>query len=153
MAETGKPIEIHAGFRFAVSIKGVNVAAFTECTLPALEVETFELKEGGQNEYSHKLPVRVKSGSITLRRGLTKGSELLKWYEQVARGDLKEIQRDVSIIMFDSQLRTVTTWNFYNAYPVKWKGPTLKSDQAALAIEEVELAYHGFDIDKAREGH
>ncbi len=146
MAKTGQPIEIHAAFRFAVSIDKINVAAFGECTLPNLEVETFEIKEGGLNEYTHKLPVRVKSGSLTLRHGLTKDGQLLKWYLQVLQGEIAEAKRDVSIVMYDSMFNDVATWNFQQAYPVKWKGPTLKTDQPALAIEELELAYHGFSV-------
>jgi phage tail-like protein len=156
MPETGKPIEIHASFRFTVKIGNENLAAFSECTLPNVEVETFEVKEGGLNDYTHKLPVRVKTGTVTLRYGVTADDRLLKWYIRLMEGldgdDKKftELSRPVTVVMYNSQFNDVATWNFDRAYPVKWKGPTLKTEQGVLAIEELELAYHGFSIESQR---
>ena len=152
MPETGKAIEIHASFRFTVTISDEIVAAFGECSLPNLEIETLEVKEGGQNEYSHRLPVRVKQGTLTLRYGLTRSDKLLKWYVRLLHGldgddkNFKDLIKQVSVTMYDSELKPVALWNFEKAYPVKWKGPTLKTDQQALAIEELEFAFHGFSV-------
>ncbi len=149
MPRTGEPVEIHASFRFTVEIEGVTCAAFTECTLPNLEVETTEIKEGGQNEYSHRLPGRVKTGNVTLRHGITKGTELLTWYLEVLKGQVKKATHKVTVVMYDSTLEPVVRWEFEDAYPVKWTGPTLKADQAALAIEALELVHHGFSVNGA----
>ena len=147
MPAVGKPVEIHATFRFRVSIDGENHAAFTECTLPSLDVETTEIKEGGQNEYSHQLPVRVKAGPVKLRRGLTKDSKLLEWYMDVLQGNRAKMYRTVTVTMLDSMENTVATWTFNRAYPTKWVGPTLKAGDKAIAIEELELAHHGIDVE------
>ena len=37
-------------------------------------------------------------------------------------------------------------WDYTKAYPVKWNGPQLKSDDTANAIESLELAYEGMKI-------
>jgi len=147
MPRVGSQAEIHASFRFTVSIDGIVYAAFTECTLPSLQVETQDINEGGRHEYVHRLPVRVKAGSVTLRRGITKNDEMWKWYKQVLEGKIKDATRTVTIIMYDSTLRPVSTWTFKGAYPVKWGGPTLKSGDQALAIEELEIAHHGFEME------
>lgn len=147
MPRTGEPVEIHASFRFTVEIDGINEAAFTECALPSLQVETEEIKEGGLNEFTHKLPTRVKTGTVTLRHGITRGAELLNWYLQVLQGQVTDATRQVSVVMYDSMLAPVVRWNFQNAYPVKWEGPTLKTDQQALAIEVLELTHHGFTVE------
>lgn len=154
MARTGEPIEIHSAFRFTVEIDGIAYAAFTECTLPNLEVETLEVKEGGHNEYTHKLPMRVKTGNITLRHGITKGVDLLKWYLQILQGQISDATRQVSVVMYghlaaEQKIGPVVRWNFEKAYPVRWTGPTLKTDDAALAIEVLELAHHGFTVQVA----
>jgi phage tail-like protein len=146
MAQVGQPIEVHTSFFFGIVIDGVNVAAFTECTLPSLQIETFEIKEGGQNAYAHKLPVRVNAGSITLRHGLTKNGELLNWYMQVLRGEIKAATRDISVVMYSFDRKPLMTWVFRNAYPIKWGGPSLKSGDNAVAIEEIELVHHGFEL-------
>lgn len=141
-----KPVEVHASFRFTVNIDGVNQAAFTECKLPALQVETEDIMEGGQNEYIHRLPKRVKAGSITLRHGITKDGALLEWYLQVLSGDIKKATRTVTVVMYDSKLDPIARFTFRNAYPIKWSGPTLKTEGKALAIEELELTHHGFEV-------
>jgi|FLYN01.1.fsa_nt_gi phage tail-like protein len=147
MPKAGDQAEIHANFRFTVSIDGMVYAAFTECTLPSLQVETQDINEGGMNQYVHKLPVRVKPGSVTLRRGITKNDELLKWYLQVLQGKIKDATRTVTVVMYDSMLKPIATWTFQRAYPIKWGGPTLKSGDQALAIEELEIAHHGFEVE------
>ncbi|MEZ4661668.1 MAG: phage tail protein [Caldilineaceae bacterium] len=48
--------QTHAAFRFVVEIGQDKVAAFTECTLPVLDWQIEELKEGGQNMFVHQLP-------------------------------------------------------------------------------------------------
>ena len=146
MPKVGEPIEIHANFRFTVRIDQVNQAAFTECTLPSLQVETQDITEGGQNEYVHKLPVRVKAGTITLKHGITKDGALLSWYLQVLEGKISEATRNVEVVMYDSMLKPIATWTFRKAYPIKWSGPNLKAGEQALAIEELELAHHGFEV-------
>lgn len=139
--------ELHSGFRFTVKIDGKDFAAFTDCTLPNLQVETQDINEGGVNEYVHRLPVRVKVGTVTLKHGITKNSELMRWYLQVRDGKIEAATRTVSVVMFDSLLKPVATWTFNRAYPIKWVGPQLKSGDSAAAIEELELAHHGFEVE------
>jgi phage tail-like protein len=146
MPRVGQPIEFHATFRFKVLVDGINLAAFIECNLPSLQVETEDIKEGGQNTYTHRLPVRVNAGTVTLKQGITRNDQLLNWYLQVLRGDIESATRTVSVIILDSIKIPIATWTFYDAYPIKWGGLMLKSSDQAVAIEELELAHHGFEV-------
>ncbi len=147
MPPVGKPIEIHAGFRFVVQVDNINTAAFTECTLPRLQVETEDIKEGGLNAYIHRLPVRVNAGTVTLKHGVTKSDELLNWYLQVLQGQIKNATRNVTLIIFDSTRKVqIAQWAFNQAYPIRWGGPTLRTGDSAVAIEELELAHRGFTV-------
>lgn len=138
--------ETHDSFRFSVVINGVNHATFEEFTMPSFQVETMEIKEGGQNAYVHKLPVRVTVGTATLKHGLTRDLKLLNWYMQVLKGDIASAKRYVSIIMFDVNRVPIVTWGFRDAYPIKWSGPNLKSDNNTVAIEEIEFVHQGFEV-------
>lgn len=140
-------IQVHTTFRFAVQIDGVTEAMFTECTLPALEVEIHQQMEGGLNSAVHQLPGRVKSGKIALKRGITTSSELLKWYMDVAQGKIDKSQRKVSVVMYDSLSEEVLRWNFQGAFPSKWSGPAFASDKSQVAIEALELSYLGLDVE------
>lgn len=135
---------VHSGHRFVVEIDGKRMAAFTECTLPTLEIEVEEHKEGGLNDYVHVLPIRRKSGRVTLKRGLTNSTELLKWYQEILAGQVKSATRSLSVIMLDTKGTEMARWDFLEAIPVKWTGPQLKSDQGAVAIETLELIVHDY---------
>ena len=141
MPQTGQRVETHAALRFSVQIGGINEAIFSECSLPDLEVEVEEQKEGGYNTGVHQLPGPVKGGRMTLKRGVTQSSELLNWYRDVASGNLSEAERQVSVVMYDSTLSEVMRWNFVRAYPAKWSGPAFKSSESTVAIETLELVF------------
>lgn len=139
--------ERFSSFRFTVAVDGINFAAFTEFTLPSLQVETQDLKEGGQNTYVHKLPVRVTTGSATLRHGVANDFSLLNWYMDILKGDIKAATRQVTVTMYDVARAPLMTWTFREAYPIKWSGPSLKTDGSNVGIEELEFVHHGFDLD------
>lgn len=137
---------VHSAHSFVIELDGEKVAAFTECTLPNLEFDFEEIKEGGQNTYIHMLPKQRKSGRVTLARGLDKDAKLLKWYLDMLSGKISPSTKSLSIILFDSMKRQLARWDFEKAIPVKWTGPTLKSDTGAIAIEKIEIAIHGLVI-------
>ena len=135
------------GFRFMVMIEGIYNLVFTEFRLPSLQVDVEKIQEGGQHAYIHQLPVRVNVGTVTLRHGLTRDMSLLNWYLDVMKGDLEKAYRQVTVVLVDSTTIPVVIWNFRKAYPVKWSGPSLKSDSSEIAIEEIEFVYHGFEVE------
>jgi phage tail-like protein len=147
MPDNGDRAAAHAAFRFAVEIEGISEAMFTECTLPPLEVDVHQQKEGGYNAGVHLLPGPVKPGRLTLKRGVAQSGTLLNWYREVANGKVKDATRNVSVVMYDSTLEEVMRWNFERAYPVKWSGPELKAADSGMAIEALELAYAMVTLD------
>lgn len=141
MPQSGQRIEPHATFRFSVQIDGIDEAVFSECSLPDLEVDVEEQKEGGYNTGTHQLPGPVKASRITLKRGVTESNQLLNWYRDVASGNLSEAERQVSVVMYDSTLSEIMRWNFVRAYPAKWSGPAFNTGENAVAIETLELVF------------
>ena len=137
MAEQGLGIQVNPTFRFVVDVEGERQAAFTECALPAIEWEMEELKEGGLNTYTHQLPGRRKSSRVSLKNGLAK-STLLSWYIQAIAKPVA--RKPLTITLLDSLHQPVMVWNIENAYPVKWTGPQLKTDDNTIAIHTLELA-------------
>jgi len=115
--------EAHPAFRFTVQIDGLPGATFTECTLPALEVEVEEQKEGGYNLGTHPLPGRVRRGTLTLKRGVVTGSELIAWYTRVIQGQIPAARKEVSVTLVDQTGEPVIRYDFHRAFPVKWSGP------------------------------
>jgi phage tail-like protein len=139
-----------SAFRFAVDIDGVTAAVFTECTLPNYEIETKEdLKEGGRTGYGLVLPGPFKPGKVSLKRGLVLADKMLDWYFSILNWSFAkdELYRTVVVTLYKGFTPSFT-FEFRNAFPVKWVGPSLKADTTAIAIEQIDFAYESVSIEK-----
>lgn len=127
-----------ASFRFVVAIDGSPTAAFTECTLPTIEWDAEEVKEGGLNTYVHQLPGQRKQSTVTLKNGVGIVSDLMSWYIMTMNERFR--RRRVTITLLNRYHAPVMVWHIENAYPLKWTGPQLQSDTNTIAIQTLELA-------------
>ena len=130
--------------RFYVQVEGVAQAVFTEVSGLALELSVEEVEEGGNNAFVHRLPGRCKVSNLTLKRGITKSNDFLKWSTKVAQGTIE--RKNLSVILYDLDGSEAMRWTFEQAYPVKWSGPQFKADDTSVAIETVEFAHEGLSI-------
>lgn len=144
---TTMPSEVFQSFLFVVVVDNITYGAFSECVLPSLSVKTEDVREGGQNTFTHKLPVSVDVGTFRLKRGITRDLYFLHWYMQVMAGDIADATRQVTIVTHDSRSIPIATYTFVNAYPIKWTGPALKAGDSAIAVEEIEFVHHGFEVE------
>lgn len=131
----------YTSFVFQVEIQGLIVAGFSEVSGLQMETETHDFREGGVNDYMHKLPSGSKQANITLKRGLTDSDTMWKWHQGVVNGKIE--RKSGRIILLDAQGREKWHWTFEEAYPVKWQGPDFKADSSAAAIETLELVHKG----------
>src|SRR5215467_1821502 len=98
----------HAACRFYVEIGdgGKQIqAVFTELSGLQVEMQVMEYEEGGTNSFVHRLPGRLKVGNITLKHGLTKSNDFLKWCMKVER-------KNVTVVMYDVAGKAVLRWHF-----------------------------------------
>lgn len=136
----------HIGFQFTVEIGGMDVAYFTEVTGLQAEIEVFEYQEGGENSYTHKLPVRAKFSNITLKRGIIlDDNRLWDWFKNATQGKIE--RQSISIRMLLRDYSEARRWNVLDAYPVKWNLPSYKTTDNTVAVETLELAHRGFSAD------
>jgi phage tail-like protein len=133
--------DAHPSCRFYVEIEGKTKALFTEVSGLQVEIVTQEYEEGGNNGYVHRLPGRAKVGNLTLKRGMTRSNDFLKWLFDVANGIIKPC--NVSLVMYDTSRDSFMRWDFIKAYPVKWSGPQFTSKSTEAAIETLEIAHQG----------
>ena len=129
-----------AELRFKVELPGMSIGRFRECTGIAVEIETKDYMEGGSNDFVHKLPTRVKYPNVVLKRGVTHEDALLKWFWET-RTTVQ--RRDMTITLLGPGAKTVRTWAFLNAYPVKWTGPNLNASSNQIATETLEVVHNG----------
>lgn len=117
------------------------LAGFAECTGLEMQLETDDYHEGGNNGLVLKFPKRVKYGEITLKRGVTRRTDLFDWCAGFAQGMGK--RKDGVITLRDASHRPFMVWSFRRALPVKWSGPSLNAQQSSVAMESLTLVHEG----------
>lgn len=150
-------------YRFGVELEGLEVAGFSEVQGLETETEMEEYREGGLNWYVHKLPKGIRHSRLILRRGLTTSTDLWDWYIESAHGYNTHERKSGSIILYSEIYKNrsrrrgprldpaddrevgkeVCRWNFYDAFPVKWTGPSFNALSSDIAIESLELVHNG----------
>lgn len=133
-------------YNFRVEIGGIIRVGFSEVSGLQVETETEEVREGGVNNYVHKLPKRTKQSNITLKNGLTDSDSIWKWYKDVIAGIIE--RKTGCIILIDNQGNRVMQWDFIEAYPVKWTGPELRAGSNNIAFESLEIVHNGLSMQK-----
>jgi phage tail-like protein len=137
-----------AGFYFQLSFKGED-AAFQEVSGTSKEFGIEEVVCGGENRFKYRLPTVATSQNLVLRRALvTKSSPLVNWCANCIDQSLvnKITVHDVWVSLLNADATVLKMWTFHNAYPVKYSISDLKSQESALVIESMELAYTYFEI-------
>ncbi len=136
---TGKRNDPYGAFNFIVTIEGIE-GGFSEVSGLTVDTEVYTIKEGGMNFFEHKLFKSTKYSDITLKRGIT-DDNLYKWYLEVIYGNI--IRKDGSIVLRDNKRRELMTWDFFNAFPIKWEGPAFNASDNKIATERLVLTHEG----------
>lgn len=136
----------YGNYNFVVDLGGGDEAGFSEVDLPGGAIEVIEYREGSDRVSSaRKLPGRVSYPNVVLRRGIAGRLELFEWWRAVRDG--QPDRRTVTITLLDEQRQPVQAWRLRNAWPAKLEGPTLNAQGNEVAIETLELAHEGFEVE------
>ena len=121
------------------------VAGFSECTGMEASFEVMELKEGGVNSHVWKLPVRASHSNVTLKHGAIYAyDDLWDWHYSWVQGQGK--RKDGLIVLNDNRGQPAKIWKFRRGIPIKWSGPALNALQNNIAIESLEIAHEGLEM-------
>ncbi len=132
----------YLSLKFRVEIKGLQVGGFSEVSGLQVEIDVHDYREGGVNEYMHRLAGPAKSSTnLVLKRGLMDAALFWNWQQEVVQGIIN--RKNGSIILLDQAGNEKWRWNFRGAYPVRWSGPELRANTAEIALETLELAHRG----------
>jgi len=137
------------GATFLVEVDGVEIGRFMEVSGLEVEIGVESIEEGGQNGFSHTLPGRMSWPNLTLKRGITQNDSLLKWLNKssgdgFAGAGNKLSRTSAAVTLISASGKRLRAWNFDGAFPVKWKGPSFAASSSEMAVEELEIAHHGF---------
>ncbi|MFK0089578.1 phage tail protein [Pseudomonas sp. NPDC090755] len=111
----------------------------------SVECDTEEYKEGGENRFTHKLPVRTKYADLVLKRGMVTDSAVVAWcLDAFSTGFF--VPADVNVILMNEKGLPLRTWKVAHAIPRKWLVSDLSATDNAIVIETLELSYRYFTI-------
>ncbi|MFK7929749.1 MAG: phage tail protein [Myxococcota bacterium] len=143
-------------FNFALYLgvgeKAEPVGYFMEASGLKTSAEVFEIKEGGLNGRTHKRVGQSKWENIVLKVGLSPSNRLAQWRDKYLtdkfttgiRTDAKESTGHIALL--DNAGKVLRRYEFANAWPVSWEGPSLSSGGSDLAVETIEIAHSGLKI-------
>jgi phage tail-like protein len=121
------------------------VAGFSECSGLEASMEIFEYREGGQNGFVRRFATRANHSNITLKHGVAfEYDDLWTWHYGWVQG--QGTRKDGVVVLMDDGRRPAKVWKFKRAIPVKWLGPSLNAGQSAVAIESLEIAHEGLEL-------
>jgi phage tail-like protein len=120
------------------------LAGFNECSGLEMTLETEDYPEGGNNGTLLRFPKRAKWGDITLKKGITRRTELFDWYYAFTQGITK--RKDGLIILMNEKHEPHTVWKFRRGLPVKYVAPQLNAQQSNVAIETLTIAHEGITL-------
>lgn len=136
-------------FYFRVSFNGIGSGTidtqFQSVAGLSVEMQTETVVEGGENRFEHILPLRSKYSDLTLKRGLFKDSDLIKWcFDTFESTIIAPVTLDIS--MLNEEGNPLCTWNVVHAWPKRWSVSDLNAESSAIAIETLELNYRYFRV-------
>ena len=140
-------LDPQGAYIFCLEIDKREVAHFLECSGLKSSTTVFELEEGGMNHRVHKLPGQSRWENITLRYGVTAEASMLQWRGEILQDKFKaDSRKNGAIVVKNNNMQVVRRYNFKAAWPVAWEGPSFNSQSNELAIESVELAHDGIEV-------
>lgn len=134
-------------FKVEFQLSGVKSAdaMFQEVNGFNAELQTEEIKQGGENRFSQALPTRAHYSSLVLKRGLLVDSAIVKWCQDAIENlDIQPIT--IIVTLLNEKKEPLQTYNIVNAYPKKWSISDLNAQESKIVVETMELYYQYFKV-------
>ncbi len=141
---TGDRKDPFRSFNFKVELDGIARAGFRECSGLDASQDPIEYREGTEGLSARKLPGLNKYSNITLKWGMTDDTELWDWRKKAAAGRIQ--RKNGSIVLLDDAGEEKMRWNFRDAWPTKWTGPSFNATGNEVAIETLEIVHEGLEL-------
>jgi len=130
----------HVGnFNFIIEIGNEHIGRFKSVDGLDSETEVIEYQDG-EDRILRKRPGRTKYSNLVLKRGYADKAmdKLWLWRKMVMDGKVQRLNG--SVVLQNAHGKEVARYNFFHAWPCKWKGWDLDGKGTDVAIEEIELA-------------
>ncbi len=140
---TGQRTDPYRNFRFRVVIDGIQVAGFSDASIPDITVDSISYREGTDAPYERKLSGLVKYGNITLKKGLTDSLDLYNWHQQVVQTGASGARKNLSLILIDEAGEDQAQWDVIESWPTKYDPSDFSAKGNDVMVESLELVHEG----------
>ena len=140
------PVSFHFRVEFQ-DISGLHSqdAFFQEVSGLSRELETEQLKSGGENRFTFKLPTRGQYPNLVLKKGLFVDSGLAAWVnDAILNFDIQPATVIVSLL--NENQEPLQAYKCVNAYPQKWSISDFNAQESQILVETMELYYQYFTV-------
>jgi phage tail-like protein len=144
MADYYPPLGFYYKVEFGIS-QVSNDVRFQSVSGLTVEYDYESFKEGGENRFEHKLPVRTKYADMVLKRGMLTDSGVIDWLLNAFRDRVFE-PASVNVILMNEKSEPLRTWKVAQAIPKKWQIGDFNANESAVVIETIELTYRYFTV-------
>jgi phage tail-like protein len=131
-------------FRFKMEVKGLGDAQFTDVAGFNATTDVIEYRTGVDKEI-RKFPGITKYGNITLKRAVTSVEsdfwKLMRDYVETGAGkpdQLPKFNGTLSAVDYATD-SVLASWEFTNAFPMKYTAPDFTAKGNDVGIESMEL--------------
>lgn len=135
------------GFYFSVAfdLPGMSQTdiRFSDVGGLSMELEQETVSEGGENRFSHKLPLRASYPDLILKRGLVSDSKLREWCRKAIQ-DFDIAPITVWLNLLNEEGEPLKSYSFINAWPKKWSCSDYNAQASEVVVETLELSYQYF---------
>jgi phage tail-like protein len=122
-----------------------NDVRFQSVSGLSVEYDFESYKEGGENRFEHKLPVRTKYADLVLKRGMLLDSSVIKWFLDAFNNRIFK-PATITVNLMNEKSEPLRSWNVVDAIPKKWLVSDLNATENGIVVETMELAYRYFTI-------
>ncbi len=140
---TGSRIDPYRNFRFRIEIDGINVAGFSDVTIPDSTTDVVPYREGTDPTHERKLSGLTKYGNITLKKGLTDSMDLYYWRKSVEDTGAINARKSISLVLIDEEGNDKSRWNIEAAWPTKYTPSGFSAKANEVFIESLEIVHEG----------
>lgn len=134
------------GYHFQVEWGGTRLGFVSVSGLDQ-EIDVIEYREGNMPSPNKLLiPGIAKPSKLVMRRGIVAGDgDFQAWFRTVRMGTAD--RRDLTVTLLDEDHEPVAVWKVRNAWPCRLEGPSLNALNSEIAIETMEVAHEGIDVE------
>jgi phage tail-like protein len=141
--------DVNIAHSFGIEVDGIQIKHITEVSGLKLEQEVVEVNANTPDgkPILVKMPGLPKAGEVTLTRGLTSDVSFDTWIKDSRFGQVDQIRKGGSIIMYDLYGDEVKRYKLTNAWPKSIEINTLKAGDNSIVTEKLVVVFENMEAE------